>query len=76
MGDGVFLQMLAAAFAANMFTAMAVIGVVLFSRLEREARQEGRKASIPGYIYLMILLPAAMAVGTLYAVSSSGAASL
>jgi hypothetical protein len=64
-----FLETFAAAMAANIFTAMAVIGVIQFSRLDRQAKAEGRKISAPGYLYVLILLPAVMAVSAIYSVS-------
>ena len=70
LDDGAFLTMLAASFVANLFTAMAFIGVVLFTRHERQAREEGRKVSAPPYVYALILLPATFAVLTFYAVNS------
>lgn len=70
LDDAAFLTMLAASIAANLFTAMAVIGVVLFAKHERKAREDGRKVSAPPYVYALILLPAAMAALTLYSVSS------
>ena len=76
LGDAGFLTMFAASMAANMFTALAVIGIILFSKHERDARVEGRKVKAPPYVYALILLPAAMMIATVYAVSSSGAANL
>jgi len=70
LDDGAFLTMLAASFAANAFTALALAGMFLFARLERQAREEGRKVKAPPYIYVMILLPIAIGAGSLYAISS------
>ena len=64
-----FIQMFAASMAANVFTAMAVIGVVMFSRYEKRAKEEGRKLQVPPFVYALILMPAAFAAVTLYYVS-------
>ena len=76
MGDADFLTMFAAAIAANAFTALAIAGMVLFGRFEREAKEQGKKLSAPPYVYAMILLPIALGVASIYAVNSSGAAGL
>lgn len=64
-----FLQVFAASMAANVFTAMAILGFVLFARAEREAKEAGRKQKTPGYVYVLVLLPAAIGMASLYAVS-------
>lgn len=54
---------------ANVLTLLAVYGMVQVARAEREERETGKKVPVPGYIYLSILLPAALAASCLYFIS-------
>lgn len=71
MDADLLIGMFAMSAAANMFTLLAIGGFALFLREERTAKEQGRKLSVPGYVWLAMAMPAALAIASLWYVSSS-----